>query len=117
MHVRLVKFGEIDIDGQRYENDVRIEAGQVHKRKKKPSKEYRDQYGHTPLSIQEAIPWRGPRLIIGTGAYGRLPIMPEVSDEASRRGIELIAVPTDEACRLIDDCADAEVNAILHITC
>jgi hypothetical protein len=117
MHARLVQFGELDVDGQRFAKDVVIEAGQIRKRKKKPSKVYRDRYGHTPLSVAESIPWRGQRLIIGTGAYGRLPIMPEVTTEAERRGIELVAVPTDEACRLIDDCSDAEVNAILHVTC
>ena len=117
MNARLVQFGELDIDGQRFAKDVVIEAGQIHKRKKKPSKLYRDRYGHTPLSVDEAIPWHGKRLIVGTGAYGKLPIMPEVADEAERRGVELVTVPTDEACRLIADCPDAEVNAILHITC
>ena len=117
MHAKLVQFGELDIDGQHFAKDVVIEAGRIRKRKKKPSKVYRDQYGHTPLSVAEAIPWRGRRLIVGTGAYGRLPIMPAVADEAERRGIELVTVPTDEACRLIDDCPDAEVNAILHVTC
>jgi hypothetical protein len=117
MHARLVTFGELDVDGQRFAKDVVIEAGQIRKRKKKPSKVYRDRYGHTPLSVAEAIPWRGRRLIVGTGAYGRLPIMPEVADEAQRRGIELVIVPTEQACQLIGDCPAAEVNAILHITC
>jgi hypothetical protein len=117
MRARLVEFGELDIDGHRYANDVVIEAGHIRKRKKKPSRPYRERYGHTPLSVGESIPWRGRRLIIGTGAYGRLPIMPEVSDEAERRGIELIALPTDQACQLIDECEDENVNAILHITC
>ena len=117
MRARLVQFGELDIDGQRFANDVVIEVGRIRKRTKKPSKVYRDRYGHTPLSVNEAIPWHGQRLIIGTGTYGRLPIMPEVTDEAARRGIELVALPTEQACRLIDDCLDANVNAILHITC
>jgi hypothetical protein len=117
MRARFKQFGELDIDGRRFETDVVIEAGRIRKRKKKPSKVYRDQYGHTPLSVDEAIPWHGQRLIVGTGAYGKLPIMPEVSEEAMRRGVELIAAPTKEACRLIDDYADADVNAILHVTC
>lgn len=117
MHARLVQFGELEVDGRRFAKDVVIEAGQVRKRKKKSSKAYRDQFGHTPLSAGESIPWRGRRLIVGTGAYGRLPIMPEVAEEAERRGIELVAVPTNQACRLIEDCPDAEVNAILHVTC
>jgi hypothetical protein len=106
MHARLIQFGELDVDGRRFTKDVVIEAGEIRKRRKSPSKIYRDQYGHTPLSIGESIPWRGRRLVVGTGTYGRLPIMPEVSDEAKQRGIELVAVPTEEACRLIEGCPD-----------
>ena len=40
----------------------------MRKRKKKPSKPYRDEFGHTPLSADEELPWGGGRLIIGTGA-------------------------------------------------
>lgn len=117
MHARLLEFGDLEIDGQHFMDDVVIEAGQIRKRKKKPSKVHKAQYGHTPLSASEDIPWHGQRLIIGTGAYGKLPIMPEVATEAKRRGIKLIALPTEEACQLIEDCPDDEVNAILHITC
>lgn len=117
MRAKLVQFGELDIDGRRFEKDVVIEGGEVRKRKKKPSRVYRERYGHTPLSLDEAIPWRGPRLIVGTGAYGRLPIMPEVAAEAERRGIELVAAPTDEACRLIEELPSTDINAILHVTC
>jgi hypothetical protein len=37
-------------------------------------------------------------LVIGTGADGRLPVMPEVRDLAEARGVELIELPTIEAC-------------------
>ena len=84
MHARLVQFGELDVDGQHFAKDVVIEAGRIGKRKKKPSRLYRERYGHTPLSVDEAIPWHGQHLIVGTGAYGRLPIMPEVAEEAER---------------------------------
>ena len=117
MQARLIQFGELEIGGQRYTNDVVIEAGQIRKRKKKPSKLYREKYGHTPLSLDEYIPWHGDRLIVGTGAYGRLPITSEVFEEAERRGIELVAALTDEACEMIGDCPDAGLNAILQITC
>ncbi len=117
MKVRFVDFGRIEIDGQAYDYDVVIDKGQLFKRKKKPSKAYRQQYGHTPLSADEKIPWGGQRLIVGTGAYGRLPIMPEVLAEAKQRGIELVAVRTAEACRLVSDQATKQVRAILHVTC
>ena len=53
-------FGTIVIDGNRFEHDVVVEAGRVRRRKKGPSKSYRDRYGHTPLSADEDIPWSPP---------------------------------------------------------
>jgi hypothetical protein len=43
-----------------------IDRGRIRKRKKKPSKRFRDRFGHTPLSIEEEIPWKCRRLVIGT---------------------------------------------------
>lgn len=117
MKARFVGFGKIEIDGQFYDYDVVIDKGKVHKRKKKLSKAYREQYGHTPLSADEEIPWGGKRLIVGTGAYGQLPIMPKVFDEAKQRSIEIVAVLTDEACRLVSQKEGKKVRAILHVTC
>jgi hypothetical protein len=56
-------------------------------------------------------------LIIGTGAYDSLPIMPEVVAEAARRSIDLVAVPTEQACRLIAGLKRRQVRAVLHVTC
>jgi hypothetical protein len=49
--------------------------------------------------------------------YGRLPVMPEVVQEAERREVELVVVPTEEACRLLTDCKDKNIHAVLHVTC
>ncbi|HMF77325.1 MAG TPA: hypothetical protein VK604_16825 [Bryobacteraceae bacterium] len=49
-------FGTLQIDGRTYEQEVLIDRGEIHKRKKKPSKKLRDEFGHTPLSIEEEIP-------------------------------------------------------------
>jgi hypothetical protein len=117
MQVQLLRFGSIEVDGREYQNDIIIEGGRVRKRKKKPSKPYRDEFGHTPLSADEQLPWGGDRLIIGTGAYGSLPIMPQVVEEARRRGVDLTAVPTEDACRLIASLDRREVHAVLHVTC
>ena len=117
MKMKLVAFGKIDIEGQRYENDVVIEKGKVRKRKKRLSKTYRTRFGHTPLSAEEDIPWHGRKLFIGTGAYGSLPVMPEVYDEARKKGVEIIAVPTVEVCQLLEQLKPRDINAILHITC
>ena len=117
MDARLVSFGQIEIDGQRFDHDVVLDGGHIRRRKKGPSKAYRDTYGHTPLSPDEAIPWRGPRLIVGTGADGQLPVMPELYEEARRRGVEVVALPTREACVLLADADIDKIAAILHVTC
>jgi hypothetical protein len=117
MDARLVSFGRLEIDGQLFEHDVVIDRGRVRRRKKGPSKVYRERYGHTPLSVDEVIPWSGGPLVIGTGASGQLPVMPEVVDEARRRGIEIIVRPTAEACELLAATEDSAVAAILHVTC
>src|SRR4029434_2271819 len=117
MKARLVKFGEIEVEGKRYTHDVVIDGGKVRKRKKGPSKEFREKFGHTPLSAEEKIPWGGKRLLIGTGAHGALLRMDEVLAEAKRRGIQVIAAPTVEVCQLLEEVKKGQVHAILHCTC
>jgi hypothetical protein len=117
MKARLVKFGEIEVEGERYTYDVVIDGGKVRKRKKGPSKQFREKFGHTPLSAGEEIPWGGKRLIVGTGAHGALPVMDEVLAEAKRRGIEVIAAPTLEVCQLLEEVKKGQAYAILHCTC
>jgi hypothetical protein len=56
-------------------------------------------------------------LIVGTGVYGKLPIMPAVEAEAKRRGIKLVAVPTEQACQLLGSVQRGEAFAVLHVTC
>ena len=107
--------GEIRIDGIEYGYDVVIDRGKVGKRKKKPSKKFREAFGHTPLSLKEKIPWTCRRLVVGTGK-GALPVMDEVRREAKRRKVELLILPTEEAMELLNRGAKS-TNAILHVTC
>ena len=109
-------FGEIEIGCVTYEHDVVIDHGRIRKRKKGPSKALRAGYGHTPLSAAEDLPWDCGRLVVGSGADGALPVLAEVADEAERRGVELVVVPTADAIELMRD-ADPGTNAVLHVTC
>ena len=117
MKARLVAFGNLQLEGERYQRDVTIEAGRVRRRHKGPSQARRGEFGHTPLTSAETIPWGGRRLIVGTGADGALPITSDVYEEAERRGVRIEAVPTRDACRLLADLDPQDVFAILHVTC
>ncbi len=110
------RFGSLEIDGEEHTKDVVLDRGTLRKRNKKLSRPFRERFGHTPLSVQEDIPWKCKRLVIGTGMEGRLPVMDEVVAEAKRRGIELVLRRTPEAIRLLED-DPADTNAVVHLTC
>jgi hypothetical protein len=116
MRVESFAFGSISIDGVAYSRDVVIDRGRVRERRKKPSKRLRDAYGHTPLSAEEEIPWKCRRLVVGTGAHGRLPVTGDVKREAARRGVQLLIVPTAAAIEALGT-GPEDTNAILHLTC
>jgi hypothetical protein len=110
------RFGSLKIDGEKYAKDVILDRGVLRQRKKKASREFREQFGHRPVSTKEEIPWECKRLVIGIGFDGRLPVMDEVKAEARQRGVELVMCPTPDAVRLLKEDPDF-TNAILHVTC
>jgi hypothetical protein len=109
-------FGSIQVDGMTYDHDLIIDSGKIRKRKKAASRKFRGASGHTPLSVAEDIPWRCRRLVIGTGADGALPVMQQVREEARRRKVDLVVLPTAEAIGVLARAAP-DTNAILHLTC
>jgi hypothetical protein len=109
-------FGSIRIDGVTFEHDVVVDRGKIRRRRKKPSRKFRGEFGHTPLSIDEKIPWRCRRLVIGTGNHGGLPVMEDVKAEAKLRKVELVIVRTAQAIKELNE-RHGESNAILHVTC
>jgi hypothetical protein len=86
------------------------------KRKKKPSKKFREEYGHTPLSAEEEIPWKCRGLVIATGAYGSLPVMKQVRLEAELRKIEVPRLLIVQAIKAFNESAE-KTNASLHVIC
>ena len=111
-------FGWIEIGSTRYEHDVIIHAdGAVSKRKKKASKVYRSEYGHTPLSEGELdfLADERPELVyVGTGQYGDLPLTPVAKDMIVSFGG--IVRPTPDILPLIEE-EKRRFVAILHVTC
>jgi hypothetical protein len=116
MRISHFSFGSVRVDGVTYDHDLIIDRGRLRKRNKAASKKFRHAYGHTPLSIAEDIPWQCRRLVIGTGANGRLPVLEEVETAARRHKVDLVVLPTAQAIEALAD-KRADTNAILHLTC
>ena len=110
-------FGWICIDGVTYEHYIVIDRGEVRKRNKKPSKDLRGAFGHTPLSSKEVIPWNCKKLIVGTGMHGALPVTDELKREARHRKLELVILPTAQAIEALKTEDPGRTSAILHVTC
>lgn len=117
MDIHYPGFGSIVVQGTTYAHDIVIESGVVRRRDKAPSKSLKVRAGHTPLSAAEDIPWSKPKLVIGSGHSGSLPVLPEVAKKARTLGVDLVVLPTAEACRLLRTFEAADVNAVLHVTC
>jgi len=117
VRVDAYEFGRITIDGVVYDHDVVIEGARIRKRRKGPSKPRRAEFGHTPLTASEEIPWGARRLWIGTGAHGSLPVASDLREEARHRGVELLLRPTPDLIELINKALPADTNLILHVTC
>jgi len=89
-------FGSIRIDGTTDGHGVVIDRGHIRKWNEKPSKKFRDRFGLTPLSIEEDIPWKCQRLVIGIGTTGRL--------AGHERGEARSASPENQIGHIADRC-------------
>lgn len=54
---------------------------------------------------------------VGTGAYGQMHPDPETLDRLRQQGIEVEALPTDEAVRRYGELDPGRTAAALHLTC
>jgi hypothetical protein len=106
-------FGSITIDGETHTHDLIIcpdglRTGWWRK------------HGHSlcPQDLNAVIGLDPEVLIIGCGAHGMLKIPDETRGWITRRGIELIDLPSREACDRYNELAGrTKVIAGIHLTC
>ena len=107
-------FGRIVIDGKTYTSDV------VMNRDKIDSNWWRKE-GHElhVEDIKTVLDRDRPEvLIIGTGFFGRMMVLPETKDFARLKGIELMVEPTPRAVETYNELYQKrKVTAALHLTC
>ncbi|WP_461866415.1 Mth938-like domain-containing protein [Thermococcus sp.] len=113
-----VRFGSVMIDGKKYEHDLVIyPSGKIERRKKEISKKkHGTSHKFDPDELREYLTEDFDILIVGTGIYGMLSLLPE-----SRKLVEdkeIIEKPTPEAVRLFNELRKKKrVLGIFHVTC
>ncbi len=106
-------FGEIEIDGEKYTNDVKIFPDRV-------DGDWWRKEGHRlqPEDIEDVVEAEPDVLVVGTGANGRMTVPSRTREYVESRGIELIAEKSDEACRTYNEISkERDAVAALHLTC
>ncbi len=111
-------FGEIVIEGQKYNYDVMIRlSGAVEKRKKKLSKEI---FGTSHIiSIHEAkyIYEDGAKqLVIGCGQDGMVKLSKEATEYFNKKDCEVKLSPTPQALEAWNE-TEGKAIGLFHVTC
>lgn len=106
------RFGHIVVDGEERTRDVIVLPDRV------LTGWWRaDGHRLALADIDDVIDELPERLLIGTGAYGQMRPDPETLNELRRRGVEVEALPTNEAVRRYGELDPRRTAAALHLTC
>ena len=106
------QFGRLTVDGAEETRDVIV----------LPTRVIRDWWrreSHALVleDLEAVLGELPPRLIVGTGAHGRLKPDGAALAQLQKRGIEVEIMRTDEAVRRYESLDPAETAAALHLTC
>ena len=105
-------FGHIAVDGNEHRRDVIVLPERVEENWWR-----KDAHSLVVEDLARVLDELPERLIIGTGAHGRLHPDPQALEELRSRGIEVEALPTAEAVRRYGVLDPARTAAALHLTC
>lgn len=107
------EFGRIVIRGKGYATDVIIYPDHVE------DNWWREEaHSLSPVDLWAVVQARPEVLVIGTGRFGRMRVLPETEKYLREQGIRLIADRTTEAVRIYNQlCPSTRVVAALHLTC
>lgn len=122
MRIKTPEFGKIIVDGKEYTSDIVILPGKIIKRKKQISKE---KHGTSHKFSQEELetylgkvdPLGIDLLVVGTGQYGRLSLLPGAREVLEKKGIKLVELKTPEATQYYQKENRNSTIGIFHITC
>ncbi len=106
------RFGRLMVDGAEERRDVIVLPDGVVRNWWR-----RDGHSLVLADLEEVLERLPERLVIGTGAAGRMRPDPGTIRELRERGIEVEVLPTEEAVRRYGELDPARTAAALHLTC
>jgi hypothetical protein len=106
------RFGHVVIDGEEQTCDVIVLPDRV-------LTDWWRADGHRLVlgDLDDVVEELPEHLLVGTGAYGQMRPDSEALDELRQRGVEVEALPTDEAVRRYGELDPRRTAAALHLTC
>jgi len=111
--INYYKFGEIVIDGKKYNSDLILYPDRIKNNWWRKS-------GHqlVPEDIKEILKEKPEILIVGKGAIGLMVVSDETKKILKEKNIELITQKTEMACKTYNSMPkDKKVVLALHLTC
>jgi hypothetical protein len=110
------EFGVVIVNGEKYTSDIVVlPDGVVKSWWRKEDHRLRVEDLQDVLNVEP----KPEVLVVGTGYYGLVKISSEVEYKLESSGIELIAKPTTDACKIVNDLlkSNRKVAAAFHLTC
>lgn len=113
MHIDSYEFGRIVVDGQTFTTDLILSPAGIQ------DSWWRLEGHRLQLpDVAAALATKPEILIVGQGQPGKMQVDPALASYLQENRIELIAVPTAQACTTFNALAGKrQVVAALHLTC
>jgi hypothetical protein len=106
------RFGRVLVDGEEQTRDVIVLPDRV------LTNWWRAEgHGLVLADLDEVLEELPPHLVVGTGAYGQLRPDPQAIEQLRERGVEVEALPTEEAVKRYAELDPRATAAALHLTC
>jgi len=107
------EFGSYIINGIRYQYDIKLYMDHV--------EEWDGREGHIirAADIHDLVTFRPQAIVIGTGAYDRVRVEPDVEKELKKADIQLFKLPTPQAVQKYNELIKhgKKVCGVMHATC
>ncbi|MFW5907988.1 MAG: MTH938/NDUFAF3 family protein [Candidatus Natronoplasma sp.] len=114
-------FGEVTIDGKTYDYDVVVFPDSIIRRKKSITKEkhgtsHKFTRAEMKVYLEEVDPSNINSIVVGTGQYDKLKLLPEARQLLEEKDLEYIERKTPDLVGMQDHPRENNIF-IIHVTC